>query len=67
MISIPGGAPWRRGVRKLDLENPASVATELPYALEDFPSLKEDDNNFVNLLYLYPMPRVASSLYTCHS
>lgn len=27
MIDIPVGTPWRYGVRKLHLENPASVST----------------------------------------
>lgn len=44
-----------------------SKLSELLYTLEDFPSLKEDDNNFVHLLCLYLMPHVASSLCTCHS
>ena len=57
MIDIPIGTPWKHGVGKLHLGSPASVATELPYTHEDYPSLKEDDNNFVNLLYLYLMPR----------
>lgn len=65
MTDIPIGAPRMRGVRKSQLENPVSVATELSYTLEDFPSLKEEDKNFVNLLYLYLMPHVASSLCTC--
>lgn len=45
MIGTPRGAPWSY-VRKLHLENPASVATVLSYhyTLEDFPSLNEDNN-----------------------
>lgn len=63
MTDIPPGTSWRPGVRELHPESPASVAAEFPYTLEDCPSLKED-NNFANLLYLYLMPHVASSLCT---